>query len=113
MITSLVHVSFKLTRFYTFKKNTIMDSEVSSSGVVKKSSLGKQCVAFGFYNSSYIPDGMPTGLHYFKFLQKKPEKRLWCNLIKRVDGLDGFRVTESTRLCQEHYKDSDIKQNPM
>ncbi|XP_065060453.1 uncharacterized protein LOC135687738 [Rhopilema esculentum] len=90
-----------------------MDSEVSSSGVVKKSSLGKQCAAFGCYNFSYRPDGTPTGLHFFKFPQRNPEKRLWCNLIKRVDGLDGFKVTESTRLCQEHFKDSDIKRNPM
>ena len=49
---------------------------------------------------------------FFKFPQKNPEKRVWCNLIKRFDGLDGFRVTAATCLCQEHFREEDIKRNP-
>ena len=61
---------------------------------------------------SYNTDGSPSGLHFFKFPQKNPEKRVWCNLIKRVDGLNGFKITASTVLCQEHFKDEDLKRNP-
>ena len=32
-------------------------------------------------------------------------------MIKRVDGLDGFKVTTSTYLCHEHFQDCDIKKN--
>ncbi|XP_065055091.1 uncharacterized protein LOC135683687 [Rhopilema esculentum] len=84
----------------------------SSQQVKKRASLGKQCAAFGCYNFFYSTDRSPTGLRFFKFPQKNPEKRQWCNLIKRVDGLDGFRVTASTYLCHEHFTDSDIKKNP-
>ena len=63
-----------------------------SIAIKKKSSLGKQCAAFGCYSFSYHPDGTPTGLHFFRFPQNNPAKRLWCNLIKRVDGLDGFKI---------------------
>ena len=70
----------------------------SDQQVKKRSSLGKQCAAFGCYNFFYNNDGTPTGLHFFKFPQKNPEKRQWCNLIKRVDGLDGFKVTQSFSL---------------
>ena len=81
----------------------------SKKPVKKRASLGKQCVAFSCYNFFYKAEGNPTGLHFFKFPQRNPEKRQWCSLIKRVDGLDGFNVTETTFLCQEHFKDSFIK----
>ena len=88
------------------------EKQVANIQVKKKKSLGRQCAAFGCYNFSYNTDGSPSGLHFFKFPQKNPEKRVWCNLIKRVDGLDGFKVTASTVLCQEHFKDEDLKRNP-
>ena len=56
----------------------------------KKQSLGRQCAAYQCYSSFYTTEGTPTGLHFFRFLQKNPEKRRWCNLVKRVDGMDGF-----------------------
>ena len=75
-----------------------IEEATCSPQVKKKSSLGKQCAAFGCYNFSYNSDGSASGLHFFKFPQKNPEKRIWCNLIKRVDGLDGFKVTSTLRV---------------
>ena len=34
-------------------------------------------------------------------------------MIKRRDGFDGFKVTPHTGLCEEHFKASDIKKNPL
>ncbi len=68
---------------------------------------------FRCYNFHYKKDGTPTGLHFFAFAQKNPRKNQWCNLIKRRDGLDGFKVTLHTVLCEEHFKASDIKKNPL
>ena len=86
------------------------EKKVSSERTSK--SVGRECAAFGCSNTFYRYDGTPSGLHFFKFPQKNPEKRTWCNLIKRVDGMDGFRVSSATCLCQEHFKDDDIKRNP-
>ena len=91
--------------------NLSTNGNESDQQVKKPSSLGKQCAAFGCYNFFYNNDGTPTGLHFFKFPQKNPEKHQWCNLIKRVDGLDGFKVTQSTYLCHEHFLESEIKKN--
>ena len=79
---------------------------------MKKRSLGRQCVAYGCYNTFYKTDGSPSGLHFFRFPQKTPEKLRWCNLIKRADGCDDFNVTLSTFLCEEHFTDADISRYP-
>ena len=78
----------------------------------KKRSLGRQCSAYQCYSTFYTTDGSPTGLHFFRFPQKNPEKLRWCNLIKRVDGIDGFKVTRGTVLCEKHFTAADIKRNP-
>ena len=78
----------------------------------KKRSLGRQCAAYGCYNTFYKTDGSPSGLHFFRFPQKNPEKLRWCNLIKRADGRDDFNVTLSTFLCEEHFTDADISRYP-
>lgn len=78
----------------------------------KKRSLGRQCGAFGCCNTFYNVDGTPSGLHFFRFPQKNPEKLRWCSMIKRVDGMDGFNVTTSTFLCDKHFTEEDIKRNP-
>ena len=75
-------------------------------------SVGRECAAFGCSNTFYNYDRTPSGLHFFKFPQKNPEKRFWCNAIKRIDGMDGFRVTGATCLCQDHFSEKDIKRNP-
>lgn len=77
-----------------------------------KKSLGRQCVVFGCYQTFYKKDGSKSGVHFFKFPQTNPEKNRWCNLIKRQDGKDNFKVSANTYVCQHHFKDSDIKRNP-
>ena len=78
----------------------------------RKRSLGHQCAAYGCYNTFYNTDGTASGLHFFRFPQKNPDKLCWCNLIKRVDGRDGFKVTNATVLCEDHFAMEDIKRNP-
>ena len=75
-------------------------------------SVGRECAAFGYSNTFNNYDGTPTGLHFFKFPKKNPEKCFFCNVIKRVDGMDGFRATGATCLCQDHFSEKDIKRNP-
>ena len=66
-------------------------------------SVGSECAAFSCSTYFHNYDGTPSGLHFFKFPQKNPEKRFWCNAIKRVDGMDGFQVRSATCLCQNHF----------
>ncbi|XP_065054824.1 uncharacterized protein LOC135683491 [Rhopilema esculentum] len=61
---------------------------------------------------SFGRQGSRTGLHFFAFPKSNPEKRGWCSLIKRIDGMDGFKVSSSTFLCEKHFTSADIKQNP-
>ena len=77
-----------------------------------KKSLGRQCVAFNCNNTFYKSDGSKSGTHFFKFPQTNPKKNRWCNLIKRQDGKDDFKVSNNTFVCQHHFKESDIKKNP-
>ena len=78
----------------------------------KKRSFGRQCAAYGCYSYFYNSDGSQTGLHFFAFPKSNPEKRRWCSLIKRIDGMDGFKVSSSTFLCEKHFTSADIKRNP-
>ena len=39
-------------------------------------------------------------------------RRQWCNLIKRQDGKDGFKITESTRVCEKHFEPSMVYRPP-
>ena len=48
-------------------------------------------------------------IHFFKFPQTNPDKQRWCNLIKRQDGKDGFKVTKNTFLCHVHFMETDIR----
>ena len=90
-----------------------MSSSDNENGKKKKISQGRQCVAYGCRNTFYGSSGNKTGIHFFKFPQTNPRKSRWCNLIKRQDGKDGFFVTGNTFLCQSHFKDSDLKKNPI
>ena len=87
-------------------------SGIENSSRKRRRSLGRQCAAYGCYNFFYRTDGSPSGHHFFKFPQANPAKSVWCNRIKRLDGIDGFKVTNSTFLCDKHFLDSDIKKNP-
>ena len=62
----------------------------------KKRSKGRQCAAYGCLNFFYNNDGEKSGIHFFKFPDKNPEKQKWCNAIKRQDGKDGFKVSNNT-----------------
>ena len=64
----------------------------------KKISLGRECASLGCSNTFYNSVGQGTGLLFFKFPQSNPDKQRWCNLIKRQDGKDGFKVTKNTFL---------------
>ena len=79
----------------------------SSNGIKARKlikSLGRQCVAYGCYQTFYKPDGSKSGIHFFKFPQKNPQKNRWCSLIKRQDGKDDFKVSNNTFICQLHFK---------
>ena len=78
----------------------------------KKRSKGRQCAAYGYLNFFYNNDGEKSGIHFFKFPDKNPEKQKWCNAIKRQDGKDGFKVSNNTFICQDHFIESDIRKNP-
>ena len=78
----------------------------------KKTSRGLECAAYGCCSTFYNKDGSRSDWHFFKFPQKNPDKRRWCNLIKRQDGKDGFKVNANTYLCQTHFEDDHIRRNP-
>ena len=82
---------------------------LSSKVAEKKSSLGRECACFGCGSTFYNKDGSASGIHFFRFPAKNPRKQRWCNLIKRHDGKDDFKVTISTFLCHFHFKEEDIK----
>lgn len=44
---------------------------------------------------------------FLNFLLKILSKNVWCNLMKRQDGKDGFIVNQYTRLCDLHFKEGD------
>ena len=46
--------------------------------------------------------------HFTKLL----ERQVAYIMIKRVDGMDGFKVTTSKFLCDRHFTEEDIKRNP-
>ena len=83
-----------------------------SSNSSSRKSLGRQCVAFGCHNYQYKMENgerVPTNISMFQFPQDKSLKDEWCRLIKRVDGRDSFKVSDSTRVCSSHFQPSDFK----
>ena len=79
-------------------------------------SCGKQCAAFNCANRSYVKENgkrISTNNILFLFPKDKNERRVWCNLIKRKDGMDGFQVTEnSTYVCSIHFKPGSVIRAP-
>ena len=75
----------------------------------KLTSRGKECAAAECNSFECYNDGSGSGLHFFKFPTKGPKKARWCNLIKRQDRRDGFRVNHTdTMICEKHFKKEDI-----
>lgn len=69
-------------------------------------STGMQCVAFDCYSYSYyFKDGqrVSSNISFFCFPDDKSVKKNWCNLIKRRENQDGFKITKSTRVCEKHF----------
>ena len=60
----------------------------------------------------HLSHGSKSGIHFFQFPKSNPDKLRWWNLIKRRDSCDGFKVTNSTVLCEKHFADNAIKRNP-
>ena len=94
---------FPLLFFAVFVVSLIFDWIMSSS---KK--RGKHCAVFDCNNSYYNDEGLFGGYHFFKFPTSPKQRNRWCNLIKRQHGRDGFTVTSSTVVCNEHFKQEDI-----
>ena len=83
-------------------------------GVFKtKISRGKECCAARCSNKEYLEDGSKSSLHFFHIpkdvLENRKSKDIWCNLIKRRDGKDNFKMSASTVICSQHFLKEDIK----
>ena len=93
-----------------------MDEEISNTVQVpsksKKRSLGREFAASGCSSTFYKNDGSKSGIYLFQFPKSNTDKLRWCNLITRRDSCDGFKVTNSTVLCEKHFADNAIKSNP-
>ena len=48
------------------------------------------------------------GSEIYSFIHSKTERNAWCNLIKRRENKDGFRITKSTQVCEKHFLPSKI-----
>ena len=78
-------------------------------------STGLQCASFNCYSYSYnFIDHVrvPTKISFFCFPQEQSERNAWCNLIKRRENKDGFRISKSTRVCEKHFLPEKIYRPP-
>ena len=81
----------------------------------KKLSQGRSCAAAQCFSRQYtIVNGeqIPTGISFFKFPTDKATITLWCNLIHRRNNFDDFVVSDTTRLCEKHFKKDNIYRPP-
>ena len=77
----------------------------------RKVSRGRQCVSYGCNNYQYtVVDGerISNNRKFFLFPSETNLKNEWCKLIKRENGRDGFKVSDSTRVCDAHFCSNDI-----
>ncbi|XP_060579363.1 uncharacterized protein LOC132736278 isoform X1 [Ruditapes philippinarum] len=76
-------------------------------------SRGQMCCVYACSNCRYDKENNLTGVHFFnipkRVIEEKKYRDRWCNLIKRQDGRDGFKLTPRTVICHEHFKENDIK----
>ena len=78
-------------------------------------STGLQCASFNCYSYSYnIIDHVRvlTKISFLCFPQEQSERNAWCNLIKRRENKDGFRISKSTRVCEKHFLPEKIYRPP-
>ena len=75
----------------------------------KQKSQGKQwqCVSMNCFSRDYrIVEGkrVATGIKLFSFpLKDKGRVIQWCNLIKRQNDRDNFKVTKESKVCEKHF----------
>ena len=92
-----------------------VDEDLSAPVEPKKKkrtpSRGRLCVSFGCNNYQYdIINGQRINNHrkYFEIPTETNLKNLWCKLMRREDGRDGFVVSKETRVCDAHFLPSAI-----
>ena len=87
------------------------DTQRLSSASGKKSRRGKECAAFGWFNTFYDRKGTATGINFFKFPSLPSVINRWCNLIKTQNNKDGFSVSSNIVLCHHYFTEKDIKKS--
>ena len=76
---------------------------------------GKECAAFGCSSRSYdLIEGekVLTSNVFFLFPKEPAVVKDWCNLIKRQNNKDGFKVGKYTCICSKHFLPSDVRKAP-
>ena len=78
----------------------------------KPQSQGKQCAAIDCFSREYtIVKGnrFPSGIKLFSFpLRDKGLVTQWCNLIRRQNNRDNFKVSKHTKVCEKHFENKYI-----
>ena len=72
-----------------------------------RSGNGYQCSYYSC-SSTFYSNGRRTSFHFFKMPLKSPQKTLWCNRMGKREGVDGFSVTNNTKVCHLHFRPEDI-----
>ena len=76
---------------------------------------GLQCASFNCYSYSYNFINhvrVPKKISFFCFPEEQSERNVWCNLIKRRENKDGFRVSKLTQVCDKHFLPGKIYRFP-
>ena len=82
---------------------------------IDKGGRGTYCCVPKCGNSSYDRNMQPTKIGLFRFPneKKRPDQRkLWVAALKRFrrkGGNDSFKIKESTRVCEFHFKPAEIR----
>ena len=72
-------------------------------------SLGRECTAYGCSSRDYYFENTEL----LSFPSEPSRKKLWCNLVKRQDGMDGLKITKkSTQLCEKHFESHMVYRPP-
>ena len=81
----------------------------------KRPSRGRLCAAFGCRNYEYnVVNGLrvQTKNKFFQFPKDIEEVKLWCQLIRRQYGKDGFTPGASSVVCHKHFELSALYRAP-
>ena len=64
------------------------------------------------HESHIYKDGQRTPFHFFKVPLANPIKRAWCNRMGKMEGKDGFVVTQNSKVCNQHFAPDDMLRVP-